>query len=172
MTKSQISNLESQIPHRVVLLVVVLLVGLVTVTIAQTIWTYRDYPFDSDEAIHANSGLAMMLDLRAGDFEAFVRTFYQQGFYSPAFSVLKAAMFLIFGASPLVGRLFSLACLPLALLMIYQASRQLDEGWGWLIGSIGVGLTLTSQPLLVESALVMMEVPGLLAILQYENPHP
>ncbi|MFQ6099793.1 MAG: ArnT family glycosyltransferase [Anaerolineae bacterium] len=170
MTQSPISNLTSHtprstspIPPRVASLVLVLFVGLVVVMIARTIWTYRDYPFDSDEAIHANSGLAMALDLRAGDLKTFARTFYQQGFYPPAFSVLKAATFLLFGASPLVARLFSLACLPPALLMIYQTSRQLDEGWGWLIGFTAVGLTLTSQPLLIGSALVMMEVPGLLA---------
>ena len=163
MTQAPISALQSQAPRRVALFVLILLVGLVVAMIARTIWTYRDYPFDSDEAIHANGGLAMALDLRDGDIGAFASTFYRQGFYPPAFSVLKAATFLLLGASPLVARLFSLACLPLALLMICQAGRQLDERWGWLIGSIAVGLTLTSQPLLVASALVMVEVPGLLA---------
>jgi hypothetical protein len=154
---------QSQNPNRIAVFAIVLLVGLVMAMIAHTILAYRDYPFDSDEAIHANSGLAMALDLRAGDVKAFASTFYQQAFYPPAFSVLKAMAFLIFGPSTLAARLFSLACLPAALLVIHQTGRQLDKQWGWLIGTIAVGLTLTSQPILVASAQVMMEVPGLLA---------
>jgi hypothetical protein len=151
------------VARRAVLLILVLFVALVTVLIARTIWIYRAYPFDADEAIHANGALAMMLDLRAGDFGAFLRTTYEQGFYPPAFSVLKALAFLALGPSQLVARGFSLVCLPVALLMIYLTSRRLDEEWGWLIGAIAVGSTLTSQFLLITAGLVMMEVPGLLA---------
>lgn len=149
--------------RRAVLLILVLVVASVLVMIARTIWMYRSYPFDADEAIHANGALAMALDLQAGDFRAFADTVYQEGFYPPAFSVLKAIAFLVFGASPLVARGFSLVCLPGALLMIYLASRRLDAKWGWLIGTIAVTLTLSSQFLLLASGLVMMEVPGLLA---------
>ena len=154
---------SNPLTRRAVLLVLALIVGLLIGMIARTVWIYRDYPFDADEAIHANGALAMALDLRAGDLQAFARTVYRQGFYPPAFSVLKAIAFLIFGASPLVARAFSLFCLPAGLLMIYLTGRSLDDSWGWLIGAIGVALTLTSQFLLVTSALVMMEVPGLLA---------
>lgn len=151
------------VARRAALSVLILIAALVVAMMARTIWTYRDYPFDSDEAIHANGALAMALDLRAGDLKAFAHTLYRQGFYPPAFSVPKAVAFLIFGASPLVARAFSLACLPAALLAIYLTGRRLDERWGWLIGAIAVALTLTSQPLLLASGLVMMEVPGLLA---------
>jgi len=151
------------VARRAGLLILVLLVALVTALVARTIWVYRTYPFDADEAIHANGALAMSLDLRAGDFSAFLRTVYEQGFYPPAFSVLKAVAFLALGPSPLVARGFSLACLPVALLMVYLTGRRLDEDWGWLIGAIAVALTLTSQFLLITSGLVMMEVPGLLA---------
>jgi len=149
--------------RRVGSVILILIVFLVVALVGRTIWTFQGYPFDADEAIHANSALAMMLDLRAGDLKAFVSTVYGQGFYPPAFSVLKAVTFLAFGASAQVARAFSLACLPLALVMIYLTSRELDEHWGWLVGGIAVALTLTSQFLLITSALVMMEVPGLLA---------
>lgn len=161
------SEIQPTVPHpatrRAVLFVSALIVALLISMVARTIWVYRDYPFDADEAIHANGALEMALDLRAGDVEAFARTFYQQGFYPPAFSVLKAIGFLVFGPSPLVARAFSLFCLPVGLLMIYLTGRSLDETWGWLIGVIAVLLTLTSQFLLITSGLVMMEVPGLLA---------
>ncbi len=148
---------------RVVIALTILVAALVIILIAHTIVAYSDYPFDSDEAIHANSGLALALDLRAGDWATFIRRFYQQSFYPPAFSVLKALTFAALGPSTLAARGFSLACLPLALLAIYLTSRQVDEQWGWLIGCITIGLTLTAQPLLVTSAQVMMEIPGLLA---------
>jgi hypothetical protein len=142
---------------------VLLLIVPVSVLVARTIWVYRDYPFDADEAIHANKALAILLDLRAGDLGASLRSFYRQGFYPPAFAVPKAATFLIFGASPLVARFFSLVCLFAAVLFVYGVGLQIDRRRGWMVGFIGAGLTLTSQPLLVASGLVMMETPGLLA---------
>jgi hypothetical protein len=142
---------------------VVLLAVPVCILVARTVWTYRDYPYDSDEAIHANKALAILLDLRAGDLGASVRSFYQRGFYPPAFAIPKVAAFLIFGASPAVARFFSLACLFAAALVIYGSGLQLDKRRGWVIGLIGAGLTLTSQPLLEASGLVLMETPGLLA---------
>ncbi|HLF27971.1 MAG TPA: glycosyltransferase family 39 protein [Anaerolineae bacterium] len=149
-------------PARAAFVGVLILDLLVTAFVAQQIVRLRDYPFDADEAIHANSGLSLALDLQAGDFGAFFSDFYRQGFYPPAFAPLKALAFLIFGASPLVARLFSLACLFAAALVIYAAGLKLDRERGWLIGLGAVGLTLTGQFTLVTSALVLMEAPGLL----------
>ncbi|MCX7683194.1 MAG: glycosyltransferase family 39 protein [Anaerolineae bacterium] len=149
--------------NRIALYTSIVLVVLAAIPIGWTIWTYRDYPFDSDEAVHANTGLELALDLRAGDLSAFVRDAYRQGFYPPAFSVLKAVLFLLLGPSTLTARLFSLACLCVAMVVVYQVGQVIDEHHGWLIGLIAVALTLTSQPLLVASGLAMMETPGLLA---------
>ncbi len=146
----------------IALIAVVLLDVLMAAFVAQQIVAYRDYPFDWDEAFHANNGLALALDLRAGNLGALISEAYQQGYYPPAFSWLRALAFAIFGASPLVGRMFSLACLCAAAPVIYAVGLELDKRFGWLIGLSAVGLTLTSQAILVESALVMMEAPGLL----------
>lgn len=51
----------------------------------------------------------------------------------------------------------------LACLVIYFLAREIDRRWGWLAGLTAVILTLTIQPLLINSAQVMMEAPGLLA---------
>ena len=146
------------------LLSVVLLDVLIALFLTQQIVAYRDYPFDGDEAIHANNGLALALDLQAGNFGAFAADFYAQGFYPPGFSWLKAVAFVIFGASPLVGRLFSVVCLFLAALVIYAIGAELDKRLGWLIGLVAVALTLTAQWIMAASAKVLMEAPGLLAI--------
>ncbi|MCA9970253.1 MAG: glycosyltransferase family 39 protein, partial [Anaerolineales bacterium] len=149
--------------NRIALLITLLLVVLAAIPIGRTIWAYQDYPFDSDEANHANGGLELALDLRAGDLAAFARDFYNQGFYPPAFSALKAVAFTLFGPSALTARAFSLVCLLAALIVLYLVGRKMDAQHGWLIGLVAVALTLTAQPLLVASGLVMMETPGLLA---------
>src|SRR3972149_4960528 len=56
---------------RAALLGVVLVDVLIALFLTQQIVTYRDYPFDSDEAIHANNGLRLALDLQAGNLGAF-----------------------------------------------------------------------------------------------------
>jgi len=147
---------------RAALIVVILLDALTAIFVARQIVAYRDYPFDTDEAFHANGGLALMLDLRAGDWGAFAVDSYQQSAYPPAFSWLEAPVFLTTGASPLVARLCSLACLLVAALVIYAIGLELDERFGWLIGLVAAALTLTAQTILAYSAMAMLEVPGLL----------
>ncbi len=147
---------------RAALLAVILIEALAAIFVAGHIIAYRHYPFDSDEASHANGGLALALDLRAGDWRAFAIDSYQQDMYPPAFSWLEAAAFLMFGASPLVARMCSLACLLAAALVLYALGVELDEKWGWLGGLAAVIFTLTAHTMLVHSALAMLEVPGVL----------
>ncbi len=143
-------------------LAVILVDVLVAVFVAQQIVAYRVHPFDTDEAFHANGGLALTLDLRAGNWGAFIVDSYRQSAYPPAFSWLEAPAFLIFGASPLVARMCSLACLLAAALVIYAIGLELDERFGWLIGLVAAALTLTAQTILAYSAMAMLEVAGLL----------
>ena len=149
-------------PKRAALFVVILLDALVAFFILQQISAYRDYPFDSDEARHATSALELALDLRAGDFGAFFAHSYQHTWYPPAFYWLEAFALSIFGPSALVARVVGLVCLFAAALVIYAIGLELDEKWGWLAGLVAAALTLASQPILVHSALVMLEIPGLL----------
>lgn len=146
-------------------LAVILLDLLVAALVARQIVACREYVFDGDEATHANAGLALALDLRAGDWAAFAVDSYRQDMYPPAFAWLQALAFLIFGASPLVARLCSLACAFAAALFVYALGLELDETWGWLAGLAAAGMTLTAQTILVSSAMVMLEAPGLLASL-------
>jgi hypothetical protein len=150
---------------RAALLVVLLLDALATAWIARQIVAYRNYPFDTDEAFHAGGGLMLALDLRAGDLGAFVVDSYRQSAYPPAFSWLEAPAFLIWGASPMVARLCSLATLFASALVLYAIGLELDEKRGWLIGLVSVSLTLTAQPVLGYSAMAMLEAPGLLVSL-------
>ncbi|HEX6384965.1 MAG TPA: glycosyltransferase family 39 protein, partial [Anaerolineae bacterium] len=153
---------SSLIAKRWAFLVVVLLNTLVAILIARQIIAYQHYPFDIDEANHANGALALWLELRAGDLTGFAREFYSQSFYPPGFAWLKALAFGLFGPSPLVARFFSLTSLYLAILVIYSLCVELDETYGWLSGLVATILTLSMQPLLVTSAMVMTEAPGLL----------
>jgi len=151
--------------QRAVLLVVILLDALVAVLVGQQIVAYRDYPFDTDEAFHANGGLMLAMDLRAGDLGAFVVDSYRQSAYPPAFSWLEAPVFLIAGASPLAARMCSLACLLAAALVMYAIGLELDERFGWLVGLVAAALTLSAQTILAYAAMAMLEVPGLLVSL-------
>ena len=153
--------------ERLSLLLVILLSGIVVIFIGRQVLAYANFPFDFDEANHANGALALFLELRAGDIGGFFSELYSQGFYPPGFSWLKAVAFLIFGPSALTGRMFSLVCLFLACIVIYFLAREIDEGYGWLAGLVAVALTWTIQPLLINSAQVMMEAPGLLATFSF-----
>ncbi|MCI0398492.1 MAG: glycosyltransferase family 39 protein [Chloroflexi bacterium] len=154
---------EKRLDARLVaLLVLLILDSLAALFIAQQIIIYQDYPFDTDEATHANNALILTLDLRAGDFRAFLRDSYQQAYYPPTFSWLRAVAYLVFGATPVVARMFSLACLFAAVLVIYAVGLELDEARGWLVGLVAGSLTLTAQPILDHAPLAMLETPGLL----------
>ncbi len=162
MNANRLDQLKTLKPKRAAFLVILLFDIVVAAFIAQQIVTYRDYPFGSDEAAHANGGLELALDLRAGDIGAFLNHTYHQDFYPPAYSWLEAAAFLLFGASTVVARLCSLACLFLGVLVIYAIGLELDDRLGWLIGSLAAVLTLTSEALMSISARTMLEAPGLL----------
>ncbi|MCP4357422.1 MAG: glycosyltransferase family 39 protein [Chloroflexi bacterium] len=133
--------------------------------ITRQIITFQQYPFDSDEASHTLGGLDMALALRAGAVSEFVAAFGRQNFYPPGVAWLKALAFIAFGDTILVARLFSAVCFFLAVLLVYAIGQQIDRQYGWLSGLIAAGLTLTMQSLLITSALVMLEAPGLLVSL-------
>lgn len=136
---------------------------LVGAFVARTILDYQSLPFDWDEAMHANGGLILALDLRAGDLPAFIRDSYAQAFYPPAFSWLLTPALSVFGPSRVAARMTSLICLELAVVVIYLVGLELDRRRGWIIGLAGALLTLVSLPMLTNAALVMLEIPALLA---------
>ena len=150
-------------PKILAFLLVLMMTTAAAIFIANQVLSFQAYPFDYDEANHANGALALFLELRAGDLTGFIAEFFNQGFYPPGFSLLKALAYVSFGNSTLTARLFSVTAFFLAMIAIYAVPLEIDERYGWLAGLIGVTLTLTIQPLLVTSAMVMMEMPGLLA---------
>ncbi len=149
----------------IALLIVLALDLLVAGFITTQVIAYREYPFDSDEATHAVGGLELALALKNHDWGGFLSEFYRQAFYPPGISWVKGLVFLTFGATPFVARMFSVVCLFLAILVLYGLCLELDGRYGWLIGLIAVTLTLTVQSLLANAALVMVETPGLLVAL-------
>jgi hypothetical protein len=144
------------------LIVVIILNILVGSFIASQIVSYRHYPFDSDEARHATRSLELAFDLRRADMREFLKHSYENSVYPPGLAWFQSFIFLVFGATPLVARLCSLACLIGVTLVFYAFGLELHEDVGWLIGLTAVALTLTSQTLLVHAALTMLEIPGLL----------
>ena len=144
------------------LIAVVVLDLLVVAFLSRQIVNLSNYPFDSDEALHASRGLELTFDLRRGDIGAFLRHSNQQSVYPPGSSWFEALTFLLFGASTTIARLYSLASLFGATIVMYAIGLELDRRNGWLVGLIAVILTLTGQAVLVGSALAMLELPGLL----------
>lgn len=147
------------------LLVVVLLDLVVGAFLVAQILRLEPYPFDFDEALHATRGLTLALDLRQGDLGAFISDAYRQSLYPPGFAVFEALVFLGFGASTVTARLCSLICLLGATFVLYALALELDEALGWLAGLVAVGLLLSAPWILLHSALVMLELPGLLVSL-------
>jgi hypothetical protein len=121
-----------------------------------------DLPFATDEAVHANGGLELALDLKAGDIGGFIRSVYQQAYYPPMQSLLLAPAFILFGATETTARMVGLACLFAIVLLLYAIGLGLHERHGWLIGLIAALFAATSQPLLTESVMAMQEPVGLL----------
>jgi len=119
MTPSRRTNLV----NGVALLLAVVFTLAIAAWVGRTIWDFRAYPFDADEANHANNALALIMELRAGDYAGFLRTLLSQGYYPPTFTVPKVVAFLLFGETPLVARLFSLFCLVLAAGVLFLFGR-------------------------------------------------
>ncbi len=135
------------------------------IVISRYIDFYAHYPFDSDEATHANHALILALDLKRLDVMAYLRHSYQQSVYPPGAAWIQSLFFLIFGASTVTARLFSLLNYILAGFVLYALALELDDQLGWLIGIVAVFFFFTAQSLLVIAALSMLEMPGLLLTL-------
>ena len=156
------SSRDTVLAKRLTFIVVLVMSLAVAIFLARQVFAYANFPFDADEANHALGGLQMAQALDDGDFGRFARHFYSRDFYPPGYDWIKALTFVVLGPSPVVARMVSVASLFLAVLVIYAVGLEFDEQWGWLVGFVAVLLTLTIQPLLINSGLVMMEAPGLL----------
>lgn len=141
---------------------VVVLAAAVSLLIASQVVALSAFPFDTDEAAHALGGLTLAQAVQRGDLLGALRAVAAQEFYPPGVDPFKAAAFLLFGATPTVARLFSVASFFLAVLVVYALALEIDGRTGWLSGLVAALLTLTVQPLLLTSGLVMLEAPGLL----------
>lgn len=147
---------------RIAFLFVLFLAFSVSLFLSRQVITYSHYPFDTDEANHALGGLEVANALARGDWLAAVGQSYSKDFYPPAVDWINAPVFLLFDATPTTARLVGVVCLFLACLVIFAIGLALEEKRGWLAGLVAVALTLTARPLLVHSALNMLEAPGLL----------
>jgi 4-amino-4-deoxy-L-arabinose transferase-like glycosyltransferase len=147
------------------LLLVVLLDLAVGAFLAGQIVRLAPYPFDFDEALHATRGLTLALDIRQGELGAFLSDAYRQSVYPPGFAVFEALIFLLFGASTTTARLCSLLSLIGSTFLLYGLALEIDEAYGWLAGLVAVGLMLSAPWVLLHSALVMLELPGLMVTL-------
>ena len=115
-----------------------------------------------DEAAHALPGLVMQRYLMHGDLLGFLRYVNHQCFYPPGYPAILALVFLAFGASVNTARIFSLFALFWSAICVYFLGKELSKDTGWLIGSIGATLTLTSPVLITWSAMAMLEPFGVL----------
>jgi len=141
---------------------VVGLINLVAaIILGELIIDRKHYPLDGDEAIHALRGLVLTLDLKKADIGAFLSHSYAQSIYPPGNSWFESIAFLLFGLSAVTARLYSLIFLLGSTFVVYAIGLEIEKKWGWLIGLIAVFLTVGSQFILIYSALIMLELPGL-----------
>lgn len=147
----------------VVAFVFILIVDLLgCLYLADQIRSAAHLPFASDEAVHANGGLELALDLKAGDPIGFLVHTYQQAYYPPTQSWLLAPAFVLFGTTETVARMVSLACLFFSVLILFAIGLELHEKQGWLVGLLAGLLPFTSQQSLTISAMTMQEPTGFL----------
>jgi len=135
---------------------------LVCLYLADQIRGVAPLPFANDEAVHANGGLELTLDLKAGDLASFFVHTYQQAYYPPTQSWLLAPAFVLFGATETTGRMVSLVCLFVSALVLFAIGLELHETYGWLVGLLAGLLPFTSQQSLTISAMTMQEPAGFL----------
>lgn len=124
----------SRNPRLLGLLVVLCLDVLVIGFVGKQVLDSAGQPFDSDEAVHAQRGLKLALDLRRGRVGAFLRHSYEQSVYPPGHAWLQALVFILFGPSTVSARLCSLISLVAATLAMYGIGLELDSINGWVIG--------------------------------------
>ncbi|HRQ37708.1 MAG TPA: glycosyltransferase family 39 protein [Chloroflexota bacterium] len=144
------------------LLLVLVLDTAVLIFLIHHILAFQQFPFDADEANHALPAQQMALALGAGDLGSFGRIFAAQNFYPPGVTWLKALVFLLWGGTAVTARLFSAISLFLVAPVLYAICLEIDQRYGWLSGLIAATLTLTMHSALINGALVMLEMPGLL----------
>ena len=163
--ESQTAGESFRLSERLAFIVVIVINLLVTVFLARQVLAHGDYPFDNDEAAHALPALLMAEALEKGDWRGFVTEVYGQNFYPPGIAAFLIPVYLVAGPPAETARLVSVAALFLANLVLFALARLIDPGRGAVAGVIAVILTLTARPLLTNSALAMLEMPGLLLCL-------
>lgn len=132
----------------------------------QQVVAFQQVPFDTDEANHALGGVRLAHHLMRGDWQMVVQSVYQQDFYPPGMDAPKAAALLLFGFTPLVVRTVSVLCLFAGVWVLVAFCMEASDGTV-LAGLIAAVLALTARPLLLNSTLVMLEIPGLLVSLLF-----
>ena len=116
--------------------------------------------FGWDEAVHSLKGLLIAHDLKSGDWLGFLYDTYHQVYWPPLHSWLTGIAFLFWAPSPICARTVSLILFLLTALVIYVAALQLRQPHKEVAATVATLLFLTSPLMILFSAQVMLEIPG------------
>jgi 4-amino-4-deoxy-L-arabinose transferase-like glycosyltransferase len=134
--------------------------------LACVLFTYRTWPFDSDEVVHAIQGLQLAADLRGGQIGDFFSDLYFHRWYPPLLSLYLTPFLAILGPSYWAARYPLLLLFVLNLALLYRVGRLLWRRWE--AGVVAVLLGATS-PVMWMLALLCMEeslaMTGLLLVI-------
>ncbi len=119
--------------------------------------------FDSDEYIHATPALDLSLHLTAGEFGEFFQRLRSEVFYPPLHALFVAPFFTLFGKTPFIARVSSLAFYLLALLFTSQSLKSMSQDVERRSSVISVGLLfgIACPAAFLISSLVMLEPLGM-----------
>jgi hypothetical protein len=119
-----------------------------------------------DDAMHALAGASVLHDLVHLDFRSLLVDLWDQGRWPPLGSVLQLPTLAVLGISAAGHRMAILVLLlPTVVVMAAAAKGMVEEEDGpWAMVIVG-GLALSSGVLLITSASVLYEVPGMAVVI-------
>ena len=154
------------------------MVGLILIVygfLMSVLFTYRDWPFDSDEAVHAIEGLQLAADLRVGQIGEFFHDLYFHRWYPPLLSAYLTPFLAVLGPAFWAARYPLLLLVPLNLALLYRVARLLWQRWEagivavllgatspvlWMLGLLSMEETIAMTGLLLVSAAYAQSLRG------------
>ena len=146
--------------HRIALLLTVIAVYAI---LTSTLFELSDFPFDSDEAVHALDGLRIASDVYHGEGKALLEDIYFTHWYPPLLPTYLASFLLFLGPATWSARYAVLLLSIIYLALMYQVASALSRRSE--AGLIALLLAATSSFVWMQSLMAMEEMLALIGVL-------
>ncbi|MCP4662839.1 MAG: hypothetical protein GY856_46190 [bacterium] len=118
-----------------------------------------------DMAKHGLEGIHLAEALRHADAVEFVEQLHAMSIWPPAFPLLEAPAFLVFGYGYQVPRLVVCGLFFVLVVAVFWTGRALDDRDGDAVGLVAAALLCASPFYHLFATLVMLEIPGTLLLM-------